>query len=167
MFHGIWKFDETVGKMVISGNWADVPRGTARNNGTLVVALSGDRLTKVAGAFSTTTWERTHWRQPAFDLTGTWRSNDGGIYYIRHLDNNKIWWVGLSDDGSGHNWTNVLEGEVSYDNFGGVQLSGVWFDVPRGTNRGNGIVGFEVRYGDLVKNYENIGFGTTRLKRIS
>ncbi|MFC9601149.1 hypothetical protein ACFTQL_25585 [Peribacillus butanolivorans] len=47
--------------MVISGNWADVPRGTARHTGTLVVAPSGDRLTKVAGAFSTTTWERLRW----------------------------------------------------------------------------------------------------------
>ncbi|PRS08199.1 hypothetical protein C6W22_08205 [Bacillus atrophaeus] len=109
----------------------------------------------------------THWRQPAYDLTGTWRGDDGGIYYIRHLDNNKIWWVGLSDNGSGHNWTNVLEGEVSYDWSGAVELSGKWYDVPRGTNRGSGILGFSVRLGDLVKTYQSSGFGANRLRRIS
>jgi hypothetical protein len=109
----------------------------------------------------------THWRQPAFDLTGTWRGDDGGIYYIRHLNNNKIWWVGLSDNGSGHNWTNVFEGEVSYDWSGAVEVSGKWFDVPRGTARNHGILGFTVRVGNLVKTYQDNGFGANTLTRIS
>lgn len=109
----------------------------------------------------------THWRAPAFDLTGTYRANDGGIYYIRHLDNNKIWWVGLSDNGSGHNWTNVFEGEVSYHWSGAVEFAGKWFDVPRGTNRNNGILGFEVRLGKLVKTYQDTFFGASILEKIS
>lgn len=109
----------------------------------------------------------TYWRPPAFDLTGTYRGDDGGIYYIRHLDNNKIWWVGLSDNGSGHNWTNVFKGDVSYNSFGGVEFSGYWYDVPRGTSRNNGILGFEVRYGKLVKTYQDTGFGGNTLTKIS
>lgn len=109
----------------------------------------------------------THWRQPAYDLTGTWRGDDGGIYYIRHLDNNEIWWVGLSDNGSGHNWTNVLRGKVSYTWNGAVELSGNWCDVPRGTARGCGTLGFSVRLGDLVKTHQSGGFSGNRLRRIS
>ncbi|MEJ3719846.1 hypothetical protein WGM54_17720 [Paenibacillus polymyxa] len=95
----------------------------------------------------------THWRQPAYDLTGTWQGDDGGIYYIRHLNNNRIWWTGLSDNGSGHNWTNVLEGEVTYDPTGAVEVSG--------------ILGFSVRLGDLVKTYQSSGFGANILRKIS
>lgn len=109
----------------------------------------------------------THQRPPAYDLTGTYRGDDGGIYYIRHLDNNRIWWVGLSDNGSGHNWTNVFEGEVSYHWSGAVEFSGNWFDVPRGTNRGNGILGFSVRFGNLVKTYQDAGFSVNTLTKIS
>ncbi|MCM3584963.1 hypothetical protein M3182_04280 [Mesobacillus maritimus] len=108
-----------------------------------------------------------YWRQPAYDLTGTWRGDDGGLYYIRHLDNNRIWWVGLSDNGSGLNWTNVLEGEVTYGPTGSVELSGYWYDVPRGTARGKGILGFSVRQRNLVKTYQDSGFGANILKKIS
>lgn len=61
VFHGMFVFDYETGSYVISGNWVDVPRGTNRNTGTLVVARSGDRLTKVAGGTGTTTWERLRW----------------------------------------------------------------------------------------------------------
>lgn len=57
VFHGMRIIDET-GSEVISGDWADVPRGRNRNNGTLVLAYSGDQLTKVVGGIITTTWQR-------------------------------------------------------------------------------------------------------------
>ncbi|MGH1277401.1 hypothetical protein ACQVWA_29295 [Bacillus cereus] len=57
MFRGLRMIDET-GKEVISGRWADVPRGRNRNNGTLILAYSGDQLTKVAGGIITTIWQR-------------------------------------------------------------------------------------------------------------
>lgn len=100
------------------------------------------------------------------DMTGIWRGNDGSVYYIRH-DDPHVWWAGFSDNGSGHNWTNVLEGEVTYDPTGAVEVSGQWYDVPRGTNRGSGILGFSVRLGDLVKTYQSSGFGANILRKIS
>ncbi|WP_437371597.1 hypothetical protein [Bacillus inaquosorum] len=56
---------------------------------------------------------------------------------------------------------------MSYDWSGAVELSGQWYDVPLGTNRGSGILGFSVRLGDLVKTYQSSGFGANRLRKIS
>ncbi|HDR8043340.1 TPA: hypothetical protein QCZ17_005742 [Bacillus cereus] len=112
----------------------------------------------------------THLRQPTFnpfDLTGIYQSDDGGIFYIRHLNYKKIWWVAMSDNGSGHTWTNVFKGDVEYDSFGGVNFSGYWYDVPRGRYMGNGILGFKVQLGNLVKTYQDKPFGANILKRIA
>lgn len=58
VFHGLPNYDSNVGAWVISGNWADVPRGRNRNYGTLVLTRDGDRLTKVSGGIITRTWQR-------------------------------------------------------------------------------------------------------------
>ncbi len=29
------------------------------------------------------------------NLTGTWKANDGGTYYIRNIGND-VWWLGIS-----------------------------------------------------------------------
>ncbi|MDA2464235.1 hypothetical protein [Bacillus cereus] len=112
----------------------------------------------------------THLRQPTFDpfdLTGIYRSDDGGIFYIRHLNYKQIWWVAMSGNGSGHTWTNVFKGDVKYDSFGGVNISGFWYDVPRGMYMGNGFLGFKVQLGNLVKTYQDKPFGANILKRIA
>ncbi|QOH62171.1 hypothetical protein [Paenibacillus polymyxa] len=56
VFHGIRQTGPE--GVVISGNWADVPRGRNKNNGTLVLTRSEDQLTKVSGGIITTTWQR-------------------------------------------------------------------------------------------------------------
>lgn len=38
-------------------------------------------------------------------LTGTWRCNDGGTYFVRQVGR-EIWWLGRSAD-SGASFTNV------------------------------------------------------------
>ncbi|PDY55775.1 hypothetical protein COM87_28080 [Bacillus thuringiensis] len=108
----------------------------------------------------------TYWRQDEVDLTGTWQGNDGSLYYIRQ-DGRKIWWVAMSDNGSGHTWTNVFKGDVKYDSFGGVNFSGSWYDVPRGIYMGNGILGFKVQLGNLVKTYQDKLFGANTLTKIA
>jgi hypothetical protein len=68
------------------------------------------------------------------DLTGAWQADDLGIYYIRHLNNNTIWWAGLSAPWFFHAglfFTNVFRGTVDTAR---MTITGAWADVPRGNN---------------------------------
>lgn len=61
-------------------------------------------------------------------LTGSWRSNDHGVYDI-YQRGSCVFWLGMSQDpGSqpGSNWTNVLVGTVRND----FTIVGRWGDVP-------------------------------------
>jgi hypothetical protein len=65
------------------------------------------------------------------DLTGAWRADDRGAYYIRRLGT-AVWWVGWSDPDAfrpGIGFTNVFRGTI--DESTGV-IDGRWADVPRG-----------------------------------
>jgi subtilisin len=79
----------------------------------------------------------TKWEQPVCPqgpLTGHWKANDGGRYYIRQCGNT-VWWAGMSDDGSGSVFTNVYKGYIRLSPQGlvGKNIIGQWCDVPRGT----------------------------------
>ena len=61
-------------------------------------------------------------------LTGAWRANDQGTYYI-HQRESCINWLGMSQDlgsGPGQDWTNVFTGIVHGD----FTITGQWGDVP-------------------------------------
>src|SRR6059058_1948816 len=76
----------------------------------------------------------------AYNLTGTWSADDGGLYYIRQL-NDIVWWVGLSTESrmglqdfrKGVAYTNVFRGRLTGDT-----IVGDWADVPHGSNHLNG-----------------------------
>jgi hypothetical protein len=69
------------------------------------------------------------------DLTGTWLSDDGGLYYLRQAGNT-LWWAGVSTESPrglndfhlGLRWSNVFRGQLS-----GNVIDGEWADVPKGT----------------------------------
>jgi hypothetical protein len=65
------------------------------------------------------------------NLTGAWAADDGAIYYIRHLNDNSIWWAGLHNSGFhlGVRFTNVFRGVANLQN---RTIEGSWADVPRG-----------------------------------
>jgi hypothetical protein len=65
-------------------------------------------------------------------LTGRWSADDGGRYYL-HQVGDCLWWAGLSDGGSGTDFTNVAVGRVEGDT---IELE--WADVPRGRSLGGG-----------------------------
>lgn len=65
------------------------------------------------------------------DMNGTWRGNDGGIYYVRQVGNN-VWWLGVSAKDDGKSFSNVFRGSIK----DGILL-GTWADV-RGTAKGAG-----------------------------
>ena len=77
-------------------------------------------------------------------LTGTWAGNDGGVYYVRQMDN-VIWWNGMSSredppEMLGLNWNNVGRGEIKDD----LTIASDWVDVPRGGAEGHGTVNFKI-----------------------
>ncbi|NEO16942.1 MULTISPECIES: hypothetical protein [unclassified Moorena] len=67
----------------------------------------------------------------AISLTGTWRANDGGTYYIRQVGN-ELWWYGQSSN-NGRSFSNVFHGYIGQN-----EVAGNWADVPRGRTRGSG-----------------------------
>jgi hypothetical protein len=66
-------------------------------------------------------------------LTGAYRANDGGLYYMRQNGPATLYWAGLSGNGAGNVFTNVFRGQVPDNVVPGITIPGQWCDVPRGT----------------------------------
>jgi hypothetical protein len=64
-------------------------------------------------------------------LTGIWKGQDQGTYYVRQVGDN-IMWIGMSTN-DGRSWTNAFAGKIAGDT-----ISGTWVDVPRGKIGGVG-----------------------------
>lgn len=97
----------------------------------------------------------------ADDLTGRWRGNDGGIYYITQIDNRLVWYG--QDSRRRPVWSNVFNGRVH-----GRHIRGRWVDVPKGHTLGDGRLELKIRrHGNvMVVIKQTGGFSATRLKRI-
>jgi hypothetical protein len=95
------------------------------------------------------------------DLTGVWRCDDGGQYYIRQLGP-EIFWFG--EQSSTHpQWGNVAHGE--FDDNGRIQLS--WADVPKGRIMSSGVLILQIESGDsLVVVSKTGGFGGSTWTRV-
>jgi hypothetical protein len=104
--------------------------------GLCVLALAGSDGTSLAQPLNST--------QTGVDLTGVWRANDGGTYWIRQI-NKTIWWVGFSGRANttrmGLTFSNVFNGTLKTPTF----ITGQWADVPRGATRANGTLTLIVR----------------------
>jgi hypothetical protein len=81
------------------------------------------------------------------NLTGTYMSNDGGIYYVEQ-SGNILWWVGMSLDRElraedqwhrGLSFTNVFRGTIRRH-----RVTGDWSDVPRGAILNHGTLELKV-----------------------
>lgn len=82
-------------------------------------------------------------------LTGVWKNNDGGLYYIKQC-NSTVWWAGMSDGGDGTTFTNVFKGKISLlplnqSKLVGKNIVGDWCDVPRGTIMNCGILTVKIK----------------------
>lgn len=111
--------------------WPNVPN---RNEEIVITRRRFIRTSTIAGA-GFFTWKesvRAQSTSRAPDLTGIWSADDGATYFIRHLDDNTIWWAGLhayEEFYAGVRFTNVFRGNVNLAN---RTIEGVWADVPRG-----------------------------------
>lgn len=73
----------------------------------------------------------------SLNLTGRWRCNDGGSYFIRQVGS-ELWWYGQSRDG-GATWSNVFHGRIQ-----GNQVIGRWADVPHGRIQNAGEMSLQI-----------------------
>jgi hypothetical protein len=88
----------------------------------------------------------------AADLNGVWRSDSGGTYYIRQLQN-EIWWFG-EESSNDPGWSNVAHGTLK-----GNKLDLKWSDVPKGSAMSNGILVIELADdGKLIAKKKTGGF---------
>jgi hypothetical protein len=70
---------------------------------------------------------QSHLIAQSIRLTGRWKSDNGGIYYMRQVDNELFW---LGEGGDRTTWANVYHGYIS-----GNSITGSWADVPKANNR--------------------------------
>lgn len=91
-------------------------------------------------------------------LNGYYKGNDNGHYYIRTVGN-KVYWFGEHPNG---NWANVFQGTLS-----GSQITGKFYDVPKGGATGSGNLTLEVNNNGngLVK--LSGGFGGTNWTKMA
>ena len=95
----------------------------------------------------------------SFNLTGRWRSNDGGMYFLRQVGN-QLWWYGQSGD-NGRTWTNVFQGRIE-----GSQVIGSWADVPHGQIMHNGEMSLQIVAPNFLRAVNRTGgFGGSEWSR--
>jgi hypothetical protein len=95
------------------------------------------------------------------DLTGVWRCDDGGLYYIRQRGV-EIFWFGEQSPTDPH-WSNAAHGE--FDSSGRIRLS--WADVPKGRIMSGGVLILQIESGDsLVAVSKTGGFGGSTWTRV-
>ncbi len=84
-------------------------------------------------------------------LTGLWRSPDGGTYYLRQAGS-CVWFVGLSGDTGApgrtgtSEWTNAFFGTLQSD----FTLRGEWADLPWGRDTGVGELTWGINFADVA-----------------
>jgi hypothetical protein len=95
------------------------------------------------------------------DLTGVWRSDDHGTYYLRQ-SGNKLSWYGERSKNSPA-WSNVYWAEIN-----GNRIKGRWVDVPKGRVMGRGTLRLKIRHNGnvLVAVQKTGGFGGSRWTRV-
>ena len=148
----------------INLNWADVTKGRIRQSGSLTIRVEDpNHMVRVGatGGFGDTNWTRVGIppAPPGVDLTGVWRGNDGGTYYIRQIGG-QVFWLGESGDG-GRSWTNIAIGSLSGD-----VLRLDWGDVTKGATRNHGRLVLRVDAPNhMVRTEVTGGFGGTEWRR--
>lgn len=87
------------------------------------------------------------------NLTGVWNCDDGGLYYIRQLDD-AIWWYG-EQSSTNPGWSNVAEGIIR-----GNTINLNWSDVPKGETVNSGILVLNtISNNQLTATQKTGGFG--------
>lgn len=94
------------------------------------------------------------------DLTGMWRCDDGGRYYLRQIGRTLYWYGELKM--ANPQWSNVFDGRIK-----GKMIRGDWADVPKGKATGHGQLTLKIEQNGnvLVTEKKSGGFGGSRWVR--
>jgi hypothetical protein len=105
------------------------------------------------------------------NLTGIWKANDEGTYYIRNIGND-VWWLGISSNDDGKTFSNILKGQIHTNN---KTITADWSDIPRGTNGYYGKLALSIDSNTMLhkvneRNYNKSGgpsccFGASKWQR--
>lgn len=98
------------------------------------------------------------------DLTGAWKCNDGGMYYVRQIGNDIQWEGRGTFSSNGVKWVNVFHGTLS----SGV-IQGDWADTPEGGVLGSGSMVLQVESNNhfYATSYSGSSFGGSDWQRVS
>jgi hypothetical protein len=127
-------------RIKIEGNWTQLGSASTPPVQDIVVSTSTKPESK-----------------PANNLSGVYKCNDGGTYYVRQ-NGNSLWWYGESGDGVG--WTNIFKGTIQ-----GNDINGNWIDVPKGNNQGAGVMNLRVSNSKFISTYKTGGFSGSEWTR--
>lgn len=172
----------------VHGNFYSIPKGFIRSEGALTLQVSADgrTITKTSqrGPYAGSTWKKKHQLPQAMipstihsgfhnngnpkDMSGNWRGNDGGSYYLHHFWNwgptsyATIVWFGERAFSSGKpGWANIAIGSRQ-----GKTIRLEWLDSPKGNTLGKGTLELEIRNtNELVRKKVTGGFGGSRWTR--
>jgi hypothetical protein len=169
VFRGEWHFNSGPADPAdygsITGEWADLPRGTSAQYGTLTIrAYFSGELRKISqtGGFGGSVWRRAPIVRPVGrearegfpsrggSLTGVWSATDQGTYYLRQVGNT-VWWLGVSSD-DGWTFANIFRGTVE-----GNTITGDWSDVPRGVFQNGGVLRLNASGGSASLSLTSVG----------
>ncbi|MBO3462704.1 hypothetical protein G7B40_018845 [Aetokthonos hydrillicola Thurmond2011] len=84
-------------------------------------------------------------------LTGKWKADDGGVYYIRQVGD-KFWWYGEQKE-TQPAWSNVFTGTISAN-----EINGSWVDVPKGGATGSGVLKLRIVTFSRIEKINGGGF---------
>jgi hypothetical protein len=165
------------------GSWWDVPKGNGHGGASdptrpdteLDLHFEANRIGKHDRSgieFGGSNWTKIGGRPrrapvvlesgPTEGLTGIWRCNDGGIYYIRQKGSDVVWFgQQCAPVEQVPAFANVFVGSLS-----GTRISGSWADVPYGEANGAGTLRLSVAGGELRRT-EGAGFGGSLWSRVS
>ncbi len=100
-------------------------------------------------------------QMPLLNLTGRWRGNDGGTYYMNQ-HGIELWWLGMSAD-NGATWTNVFRGNINLQT---LNIAGQWSDVPHGKINNHGTLNLHIEsFKQLKRTGVTGGFGGSQWDR--
>lgn len=90
------------------------------------------------------------------DLTGIWKCNDGGTYFVRQ-NGDDLWWVGEHPE---RKWVNLFKGTITDET-----LAGEWVDLPKGKARGYGSISLNIESNKMVLSTPGADFEGTEWKK--
>ncbi|MBD1261989.1 hypothetical protein HZY62_15410 [Maribacter polysiphoniae] len=162
------------------GSYVDLPKGMTNNTGTEKYnVINRTRFENVRSLgyyydkleewpeirhIRNSLMHKAGFQSPLHELTGTWLSDNGGVYYIRQFRDGRVFWMGEPERRNMEEplpWSNIFIGRVERDSIRGKVIKGTFYDTPKGITRNSGNIEFELNgdNNEFIKIGSRIGSG--------